>query len=52
MDYNESLIKDEYIWKKINGMIYDGELTSKLDIDKYIKDNNLLKCTTKKILKI
>ncbi len=46
MDYNESLIKDEHIWKKINGMIYKGELSSKSDIDKYIKSNNLLKCTT------
>ena len=55
MDYNKSLMKNknESIWKDINGMIIDDELTSKSDIDKYIKDNNLLKSdkteTTKNI---
>ena len=35
--------KNESIWKDINGKIIRDELTSKSDIDKYIKDNNLLK---------
>ena len=41
-DYNKSLIKDESTMKKINGLILNNKLTSKQDIDKYIKDNNLL----------
>jgi hypothetical protein len=42
MDYTKSLIKDDSLRKKINGLIAFNELISKQDIDKYIKNNKLL----------